>query len=238
MTLVTGAGQNGAHRESARAPKAIEPGRPFPLEIELHFTSWVFPEGPPHPPGRLERPVADDLADAVCDDDDSRTWGRTPRVWFCRWCLRPIGRSRTTCRSTAGESSDGLAGFESLDPGTPSGYGEISSIERNPRTGAAKAVATSSSRHRFPWGEERNTESITYEGDDDTPDKAQVTGEYSTEVKLPDRTLRWESVVVFRSDRTNFYYTGDAAAAERRGPRPREKVGRHDSTRLPITRDE
>ena len=33
-------------------------------------------------------------------------------------------------------------------------------------------------------------------------------GEYATEVKLPDRTLRCESVVVFRSDRTNFYYSG------------------------------
>jgi hypothetical protein len=35
-----------------------------------------------------------------------------------------------------------------------------------------------------------------------------VRGEYSTTVKLADRTLRWESVVVWRSDRENFYYDG------------------------------
>ena len=45
VTLVANAGQNGAHRESAREPKAIEPGKAFPLEIELHFTSWIFPKG-------------------------------------------------------------------------------------------------------------------------------------------------------------------------------------------------
>ena len=32
VTLVTGAAQNGAHRVSARDPRAIEPGKPFPLE--------------------------------------------------------------------------------------------------------------------------------------------------------------------------------------------------------------
>jgi hypothetical protein len=105
------------------------------------------------------------------------------------------------------ESRDRLPGFEPLDLGTPSGYGEISSVDRNPRTGAAKVIATSSSASRFPWGEEHNTESITHEADDDEPEKTSVRGEYATEVRLSDRTLRWESSVVFRSDRTSFYYS-------------------------------
>src|SRR4029450_11877297 len=33
VTQVTGAGENGSHRVSARDPKAIEPGKAFPLEI-------------------------------------------------------------------------------------------------------------------------------------------------------------------------------------------------------------
>ena len=45
VTLVANAGQNGAHRDSARDPRPLEPGRAFPLEIEMHFTSWVFPKG-------------------------------------------------------------------------------------------------------------------------------------------------------------------------------------------------
>ena len=45
VTLVTGAGSNGAQRESAERPRALDAGRPFPLAIEMHFTSWVFPKG-------------------------------------------------------------------------------------------------------------------------------------------------------------------------------------------------
>jgi hypothetical protein len=102
--------------------------------------------------------------------------------------------------------ADRLPGFEALDTGTPSGYGEISSVERNPRTGKAKVVAMSTSASRMPWGEEHNTESITHEAEEGRPDRTSVKGEYATEVKLADRTLRWECVVVFRSDRENFHY--------------------------------
>ena len=45
VTLVAGAGLNGAHRESAEKPKPLEPGRVYDLEIDMHFTSWVFPKG-------------------------------------------------------------------------------------------------------------------------------------------------------------------------------------------------
>ena len=99
-----------------------------------------------------------------------------------------------------------LRGFETLDTGTPSGYGEIESVEKNPRTGKAKVVATSTSAERFPWGEQRGTESITHEAEDGKPENVSVKGEYATEVKLPDRNLRWECVVLLKSDRSNFYY--------------------------------
>src|SRR4029450_13176292 len=45
VTQVAGAGQNGAHRVSAREPEAIVPGERFLLDIELHFTSWIFSKG-------------------------------------------------------------------------------------------------------------------------------------------------------------------------------------------------
>jgi hypothetical protein len=103
---------------------------------------------------------------------------------------------------------DTLDGYGSIDTGTPSGYGEIATVERNPRTGAAKIVATNDSAYRFPWGEEYRTEVITHQSNDEHPDATSVRGEYSTTVKLNDRTLRFESTVEWRSDRENFYYTG------------------------------
>jgi uncharacterized protein len=205
VTLVAAAGQNGAHRLSARDPKPIEPGQAFPLEIEMHFTSWVFPKG-----HRLRFAVS------------NAQW---PMLW-------PTPYAMTTTLHLGGEGTrllvpvvpyedrprpvyppiepddEKLPGFEAIDLGTPSGYGEISSVDRNPRTGTARVVATNNSASRYPWGEEYNTETITHEADDNRPEAVSVRGEYSTTVKLKDRTLRWESVVIWRSDRDTFYYTG------------------------------
>ena len=116
--------------------------------------------------------MADDLADAVPDDDDALD-GR--RRFAIRSPRRPASGLRTPeaelRAARTAEPADKLPGFEALEPETPSGYGEITWVDRNQRTGAAKIVATSSSAHRFPWGEERNNESITYEAADPSPEK-------------------------------------------------------------------
>ena len=45
VTQVSGAGFNGTHRESAREPSDLVPGQVYELDIEMQFTSWVFPKG-------------------------------------------------------------------------------------------------------------------------------------------------------------------------------------------------
>ena len=207
VTQVAGAGMNGAHRISARDPKAIVPGEPFPLQIAMHFTSWVFPKG-----HRIRL--------AVSNAQWPMLWP-TPYPATTSLYLGSDG-SRLLLPVVPPDSTKGpapsylpippkeapLPGYEAIAMETPSAYGEISSVDRNPRTGKATVVATNNSAHRFPWGEERNTEKITHEAEDGKPEKASVRGEYSTEVKLPGRVLRWESVVVFSSDRQNFHYSG------------------------------
>ena len=44
-TLITGAGLNGAQRESDTDPKDLLPEKIYPLRIDMHVTSWVFPSG-------------------------------------------------------------------------------------------------------------------------------------------------------------------------------------------------
>jgi hypothetical protein len=203
VTLVTGAGFNGAHRESARRPKPLEPARVVPLEIEMHFTSWTFPKGhrirfavhnaqwpmiwpTPYPmttalhlgendPTRLVLPVVPE--------------GNRPKPLF----LPP-------------EEDPELPGFGTISEGTTSGYGEISSIERHPQHRTTKVVATNAGGSRYPWGTERTTEAITHEASDDSPEATSVAGEYSTTVELKDRILRWEARLAFRSDRGSFHY--------------------------------
>jgi putative CocE/NonD family hydrolase len=202
VTLVTGAGMNGAHRESATEPKPLEPGRAFSLPIEMHFTSWIFPKGhrirlslnnaqwpmfwpTPHPmtttlalgdATRLELPVVPDAP--------------RPKPDF----LAP-------------EEDPQLPGFESLDAGTVSSYGEISSIDRNPQARTTKVTARNGSVSRTPWGTERFEETIAHEASDDHPEATSVRGEHRTTVELADRTLVWEGRMWFRSDRDSFIYS-------------------------------
>jgi predicted acyl esterase len=207
VTQVAGAGQNGAHRVSAREPEAIEPGQPFPLEIEMHFTSWVFPKG-----HRIRLAVSN----AQWPMNWPTPYPTTTSLYLGSEgsrLLLPVVPADSPKRPSPSylpipEKEPRLPGYEAIEMETPSAYGEISSVDRNPRTGKATVVATNQSAHRFPWGEERNTEKITHKAEDGKPEKASVRGEYSKEVKLPSRTLRWESVVVFSSDRQNFHYSG------------------------------
>jgi putative CocE/NonD family hydrolase len=204
VTQVAGAGFNGTHRESAEHPLALEPGKAFSLDIEMHFTSWVFPKGhrirfavnnaqwpmlwpTPHPmttalelggrkPTRLVLPVVPE--------------GEWPKPAFLEPAEDPM-----------------LPGFETLDAGNVSGYGEISSIDRNPQARTTAVTARNAYGSRYPWGTGHFEEKIVHEAGDDHPEAASVRGEYRTTVELEDRTLVWESRMSFRSDMENFYYS-------------------------------
>jgi putative CocE/NonD family hydrolase len=203
VTLVTGAGFNGTHRDSARAPAAIVPGEEMALEIELHFTSWVFPKG-----HRMRL--------AIANAQWPMMW---PTPYLMTTSLRlggtdgsyldlpvvPRGESRAPGFRSPTESPR-LAGFESVDDGTTSGYGEISSVERNPQTGEVVAVASNSGETRYPWGSETDRERIEHRTSDAHPENTSMTGTHQLEVSLPGRILRWEAELEFRSDRQNFHY--------------------------------
>lgn len=203
VTQVAGAGFNGSHRRSAREPELIRPGETFPLDIELHFTSWVFPKG-----HRIRVAV------------NNAMW---PMMW-------PSPHPMTTALAIGGPKgarvvlpvippadrpvphflppTEGpkLAGYEDLDTGTSSGYGEISEVRRNPQTGEITAVATNGSRTRYPWGTEHFSERIEHATSDAHPEQTSMTGTYSTEVELPGRKLLWETRSVFRSDADGYAY--------------------------------
>lgn len=202
VTQITGAAMNGTHRVSAREPRAIVPGEAFDLDIEMHFTSWVFPKG-----HRIRLAI------------NNAQW---PMLWPTPEPMTTqlrLGTSRLTLPTVppaARPVPDFLPptnhdpqfpGVESLNAGTVSGYGEISSVERNPQTGTAVARATNEYGTRYPWGEERNFETIRYEVNDHAPADAAVTGTHRIEVKLPQRTLVWDAELTFRSDREHFFYT-------------------------------
>jgi putative CocE/NonD family hydrolase len=206
VTLVASAGFNGAHRDSARDPNPLEPGRAFLLDIEMHFTSWVFPRG-----HRMRLAVSNSQWPMIWPTPYPMTTslylGGTDPTRLLLPVVSRAERPRPSFLPPVTEEP-ALPGYRTLDTGTSSGYGEISSIERNPQRRSTRVTATNASALRYPWGDERDTEIIVHEAEDAHPEMTSVRGEYTTTVTLPDRTLRWEMKVSFRSDRQNFYYTG------------------------------
>ena len=203
VTQVAGAGFNGSHRLSAREPAAMVPNESFELEIDLHFTSWVFPKG-----HRIRVAV------------NNAQW---PMLWPTPYSMTTelrlgAGASRITVPVVpfaqrpapaflSPTESPALAGFETLDAGTSSGYGEISSVDRNPQTGEVTATATNAGGRRYPWGIERYRESIRHKVTDRAPESASVLGAHRMDLELPGRSVSWEAELSFTSDRANFYYT-------------------------------
>jgi len=221
VTQVAGAGFNGTHRNSARRPEMLKPGEFFPLEIEMHFTSWVFPKG-----HRIRFAV------------NNAQW---PMLWPTPY------RMTTSLQLGGGNGSQvilpivppgkqsapqflppvddpKLAGFETLDTGTSSGYGEISSVDRNPQTGEVTAVATNTGARRFPWGTQTYRETIEHRTSDDHPENTSVLGTHRMEVTLDNgRILLWEAELSFQSDLENFYYQYTRRLKEN-GEKIREKT--------------
>jgi hypothetical protein len=201
-TLVASAGQNGAHRESDEQPRAIEPGKEFTLEIEMHFTSWTFKKG-----HRLRLAVNNAhwpmLWPSPYPVTTTLHLGEGTRV------LLPVlpFEDRPRPRFLPPSKDEPLPGYGALDQGTTSGYGEIASVDRDVPRRATRVTALNSGGERYPWGESRFDEKIVHEAQDDHPEAAFVRGEYRIEVRLPDRVLVLENHVVFRSDLHNFHYS-------------------------------
>ncbi len=203
VTQVAGAAFNGTHRHSAREPEDLVPGEEFALEIEMHFTSWVFPKG-------------HRVRFAVSNAQWPMLW---PTPYPMTTTLRLGGADGSSIELPIVPEGDRTApeflppqpgpkypGYESIDTGMPSGYGEISSVNRNPRTGEATAIATNSGATKYPWGTETYQETIVHKTSDAHPENTSMTGTHRMEAQLDGRTLLWEGELSFSSDRENFYY--------------------------------
>lgn len=219
VTQVAGAAANGTHRISARAPEDIVPGEVFPLEIELHFTSWTFQPG--HRirvavsnaqwPMLWPTPYPMETTLAIGGERAARV--RLPVV-------PPGEERRPDFREPA--PSPSLPGYETLDSGNITGYAAITELDRDPVTGETFGVATNTGTTRYPWGVERFEESIEHRTSDTDPAHTSTVGRYRITLELHERTLVFEQTVEFRSDEHDFHLSFHRRALEN-GTLVREK---------------
>jgi hypothetical protein len=204
VTMVAGAGFNGTHRRSAADPQALRPGERMALDVEMHFTSWVFPRG--HrirlAVGNAQWPM---LWPSVHPVTTTLFLGGDAPTRLDLPVVPPARRPAPDFLPPAEDPR--IDGFTTLDVGTTSGYGEIAAIERDTARRATRVIARDSGGTRYPWGTERYRERIVHEAQDDHPEAASVTGEHDLTVELEDRVLTWEGRLSFRSDAENFYYS-------------------------------
>ena len=201
VTQVAGAAFNGTHRNSSREPEDIIPGEKFLLNIELHFTSWIFNEG-----HRIRVAIS------------NAQW---PMLWpsslpvntsleiggestYINLPIMPSGKIETP-NFKEPRANPTLRGYEVLDAGNITGYAAISSIQNDPDTGEKFGLATNSGATKYPWGVERYEEEIEHRTYDNNPANTTVLGRYKITEELKDRTLDFEQNVEFSSDEENFY---------------------------------
>ena len=199
VTLVAGAGLNGAQRESPTDPKDLEPDKTYALDIEMHLTTWTFPKG-----HRIRLAVSNAL------------W---PMIW-------PTPYSMTTSLQLGGNNGSRLqlplvppsqyAAPQFAPPEPSPERSDIRSLgfpwpgewktERDELNGRTKVTWTGKSEEQYPWGKEEDFEGLAYETTDDHPEASSVRAEAEIVMTLKDYVLTWQGHLTLTSDTKNFYY--------------------------------
>ena len=195
VTQVAGAAINGKHRESARSPKAIVPGEAFDLDIEMHFTSWVFPKG-----HRIRLAVNNAQWPMLWPTPHPMT--TELRLGASRLILPVVPYEQRPVPDFLPPAKDpAFPGFETLESGTTSGYGEISSGGPQSADGRRRREGDQRERHALSVGHGALRDH-PHEIKDAAPADAQVTGTHRMEVELPGRKLVWDAELTFRATTT------------------------------------
>jgi uncharacterized protein len=204
VTLVGGAGLNGAHRESATEPEAFEPGVEYPLRIDLHFTSWVFETG-----HRMRVAVSNALWPMI--------WP-TPHAGSTELHLGPSHVVLPVVPFEERPVPAFLPPAPTVRPPGVSSKGSLTPSLWTVRRDEVRKVAIAewevAASTEYPWGTEHFVERMRFEVSDEDPAAASVHGEAVTDVRLADRTLTWRADLGIRSDPDAFDYRYTRMLAE------------------------
>ncbi|MEO5968287.1 MAG: CocE/NonD family hydrolase C-terminal non-catalytic domain-containing protein, partial [Bdellovibrionia bacterium] len=198
-TLITGAGMNGAHRDSATEPKAIPKNEVFTLQFDLHFTSWVVPEG-----HRIRVAVSNSLWPMIFPSPDLMTTSlysgiHTPSIISIP--IVPV-KPESIPKFYPPNDTNQLPDVDSRGGHWPEEW----FIQRDHRNVSTRATWKGGDETQFPWGLIKNYEEISYFAQDHRTDTSSVKGYSETKIFLPNRSLKWEGHLKFTGDRTSFYF--------------------------------
>jgi predicted acyl esterase len=202
VTLVTGAGINGAQRDSMAQPTDLTPGTVYPISLNLHLASWVFPQG-----HRIRLAVSNALW--------PMNWP-TPYPMTTTLMLGGQAPSRVILPRVPvhGPAAPPLAPPEPVDepPGIALAGGSDSAwpgewtVLRDEVHGSSTALWQGKVSVDYPWGRFDHSERLRYEVDDAHPDGARVQGDSEYIQAVPDHVLTWRGRLELSSDAHTFFY--------------------------------
>jgi predicted acyl esterase len=199
VTLVTGAGINGAQRESMAEPRALDPGQFYSLPIALHLASWVFPVG-----HRVRLAVSNALW--------PMEWP-TPSPMTTALEFGGADPSRVTLPQVPihGPPAPAMHNPEPIETRSDitNGGGVWPgswTLRRDEEAGRSTVVWEGRGWIKYPWGRMDANQRIAYDVDDAHPDTARVASEFEYAQEVGGHVITWRGYHKITSDATTFYY--------------------------------
>ncbi len=198
VTQITGAGLNGAQRESMTEPRDLVPGKVYPLHITMHLTSWIFPKG-----HRIRLAISNALWPMVLPTPYAMTTSLELGSTGTRLTLPVVPVKGTPVPAfpmpkPAEERTD----IKSVGYPWPGDW----TLERDEANHKATVRWKGKAETDYPWGKEVDYESLTYHVDDAHPELSPVEGEAESIFTLKGRELRWRGHLSVITDQKSFYY--------------------------------
>ncbi|HEX3355256.1 MAG TPA: CocE/NonD family hydrolase [Terriglobales bacterium] len=204
VTQITGAGLNGAQRESMAEPRELEPGKMYALDISMHLTSWVFPKG-----HRIRVAISNALWPMVLPTPYSMTTSLKLGGSNGSRLVLPVvprkGAAATELHAPAfapPQPSEQRQDIKSVGYPWPGEW----TLERDEANHKATVHWRGKAETNYPWGKESDVEALTYNVDDAHPDVSAVHGEAESIFTLKGRELRWRGHLSVTTDQKNFHY--------------------------------
>ena len=200
VTAITGAGLNGAQRQSTDRPEALVPGTEYRLDLDLYLSSWVWTHG-------------HRIRVAVSNAQWPMLW---PTPYPMTTTLRLGGLEGSSIALPVvpvhGQAPPPFAQPEPIEtPPDITTTGDYAwpgtwNLERDEAAGRSTVTWRGASALQFPWGSYDHHEQIVYHVDDAHPADAAVEGDGESVEKLADRVLTYRGHLKFTSDATTFHY--------------------------------
>ena len=202
VTMVTGAGINGAQRDSMAQPQDLVPGKIYPLSLDLHLASWVFPPG-----HRIRIAISNALWPmnwpTPCPMTTSVTLGgeTASQVVLPRVPLH----GPAAPAFAASEPIEAPPGITGVGGGGAAWPGEWTVLRDEGRQ-RSTVIWTGKSAVSYPWGRFDHSEKLTYDIDDAHPDVARVQGDSEYIQAVKGHVLTWRGRLDVSSDALTFFY--------------------------------